>query len=394
MQTSLAVGRLAPTVGLAVLFIGSGCAALIYEIVWLQELQLVIGGSAASLAVLLGAFMGGMCAGSLLLARSVSPARHPLRVFAAIEAAIGCWGALLILVMPLVGRLYTAIDGGGPSSMALRALASVLLLLPPTILMGATLPAVSRLVEAVGLTGSAPQFQAAGPPDTRIGAGRLGLLYGANILGAVIGCLSAGFYLLRSFNLESASRVAVLLNVTVAIIALLLARRIPYVPRNDAAAVPNSPGDLVEATSRRGISPSQDSKPIRSRPPGGVYVAIALSGFTALGAEVTWTRLLSLLFGATTYTFSLILAVFLVGLGFGSAVGALARSPHRHAPRSPGSGCRSVWQLRSRTVPGWRNGDSRTGTSTHRLRRLRRSASSSTCIAPLLPCSRPRCSGA
>ncbi len=170
------------------LFVGSGCAALIYEVVWFQVLQLVIGASAVSLAVLLGGFMGGMFAGSLLLARYVPIRRHPLRVFAALEAAIGGCGALLIVVMPLVGRLYTALDGGGPSSILLRAFASLLLLLPPAMLMGATLPAVARYVA------TAPA-----------GAARLGLFYGGNILGGVIGCLSAGFYLLPSFDLASAS---------------------------------------------------------------------------------------------------------------------------------------------------------------------------------------------
>src|SRR3982750_3976686 len=80
---------------LLILFVGSGGAALIYEIVWFQVLQLVIGSSAVSLAVLLGTFMGGMCAGSLLLARYVSPARHPLSVFAWIEGIIAVCGAAL-----------------------------------------------------------------------------------------------------------------------------------------------------------------------------------------------------------------------------------------------------------------------------------------------------------
>ena len=71
------------------LFIGSGCAALIYEIVWLQLLQLVIGSSAVSLGVLLGTFMGGMCLGSLLLPRLIGTALHPLRVYAALELGIG-----------------------------------------------------------------------------------------------------------------------------------------------------------------------------------------------------------------------------------------------------------------------------------------------------------------
>src|SRR5688500_16358376 len=104
------------------LFVGSGCAALIYETVWFQTLQRVIGASAVSLAVLLGAFMGGMSAGSMLLPRCISPRIHPLRVFAAIDMAIAISGALLIIGMPLVGRLYTAADGGGSSSVALRAL--------------------------------------------------------------------------------------------------------------------------------------------------------------------------------------------------------------------------------------------------------------------------------
>ena len=273
------------------LFVGSGCAALIYEIVWFQVLQLVIGASAVSLAVLLAAFMGGMCAGSLLLARYVSPGPHPLRVFAALEAGIGGCGALLIVVMPLAGRLYTAVDGGGPSSILLRALASLLLLLPPAMLMGATLPAISRYVAA-----------------TPRGAATLGLFYAGNILGAVIGCLAAGFYLLREFDLASASLVAVVLNAVVAIAAFSLSKRAPYAPRRHSDA--------------RANAVARDARDSGAWQPREVYAAIALSGFTALGAEVVWTRLLSLLFGATTYTFSMILAVFLTGLGAGSLIGA------------------------------------------------------------------------
>jgi spermidine synthase len=262
------------------LFIGSGCAALIYEIVWFQFLQLVIGASAASLAVLLGSFMGGMCLGSLLLSRYVSAREHPLRVYAKLEALIGVCGALLIILMPLVGRIYTAVDGGGPASIVLRSIVSVVLLLPPTILMGATLPAISRYVE-----------------QTPIGVSWLGFFYGGNIVGAVIGCLGAGFYLLRMYDLTTASLVGVAINGIVAAASFLLSKRAPYAEQGSSGA----------ATAA--VSPS-------------IYVVIALSGFTALGAEVVWTRLLSLLFGATTYAFSIILAVFLIGLGIGSAIGS------------------------------------------------------------------------
>src|SRR5437667_10121972 len=100
---ALASGRYLPF--LLVLFVGSGCAALIYEIVWFQMLQLVIGSSAVSLGVLLGTFMGGMCIGSLALPRIISPRRHPLAVYALIELGIGVIGITLLFAMPYIGRL-------------------------------------------------------------------------------------------------------------------------------------------------------------------------------------------------------------------------------------------------------------------------------------------------
>src|SRR5262250_1184015 len=88
------------------LFIGSGCAALIYEIVWFQLLQMVIGSSAISLGILLGTFMGGRCLGSLLFPRLISAARHPMRVYASLELGIGSLGVLILVGMPLVGGVY------------------------------------------------------------------------------------------------------------------------------------------------------------------------------------------------------------------------------------------------------------------------------------------------
>src|SRR5712691_9348731 len=92
-------------------FVGSGAAALIYEIVWFQLLELFIGSSAVSIGVLLGTFMGGMCLGSLLLPRLVSRRRHPLRVYAALEVGIAIFALALLVLMPLVGRFYIAWGG-------------------------------------------------------------------------------------------------------------------------------------------------------------------------------------------------------------------------------------------------------------------------------------------
>ena len=275
---------------LLLLFIGSGCAALIYEVVWFQLLQLSIGSSAVSLGVLLGIYMGGMCLGSLLLPRYLKPSWHPLRVYAALEAGIGVFGVIVLFAVPIVGQIYTQIAGTGQANLFLRAIVASICLLPPTLLMGATLPAIARWVET-----------------TPRGVSWLGYFYGGNLAGAVIGSLLAGFYLLRVYDMPTATAAAVVLNIVVAGLAMVVATRTPHtVIKADASAPVPQP---ISAESAR-----------------LVYIAIALSGLTALGSEVVWTRVLSLLFGATTYTFSLILAVFLVGLGIGSSLGAaLAR---------------------------------------------------------------------
>jgi spermidine synthase len=278
---------------LLLLFVGSGCAALIYEVVWFQLLQLSIGSSAISLGVLLGVYMGGMCLGSLLAPKLLSPRHHPLKVYAVLEAGIGLCGVIVLFAVPALGDAYTEIAGTGQANLVLRAIVAGICLVPPTLLMGATLPAIGRWVSA-----------------TPRGVSWLGFFYAGNLAGAVAGSLFAGFYLLRVYDMPTATGVAVALNFVVAALAFLLANR------TAATVIRDQPGDEMPA-----VRAEAGFAPVRL-----VYVVIGLSGLTALGAQVIWTRLLSLLFGGTTYTFSLILAVFLVGLGIGSSVGAaLAR---------------------------------------------------------------------
>ena len=121
---------------LLLLFVGSGCAALIYEIVWLQMLQLVVGLTTVSLGVLLGTFMGGMCLGSLLLSRLISARRNPLRVYALLELGIGIMGIVVLFGMPWIDRIYTSAGGRGFAGILFRAVVAGVCLLPPTLLMG------------------------------------------------------------------------------------------------------------------------------------------------------------------------------------------------------------------------------------------------------------------
>jgi spermidine synthase len=292
------------------LFVGSGFAALVYEVVWFQVLQIVIGSSATSLGVLLGTFMGGMCLGSLLLPRAIGPRHHPLRVYAGLELAIGAFALLLLMAVPLVDELYAL--GGG--RVVLRVAIAAVCLLPPTMAMGATLPAIARAVE-----------------PSRTGVAWLGWFYAGNLAGAVAGALVAGFYLLRVHDVVVATVMAAAVNVAVAAAAWVMAAktvRLKADPTTEFAR-PSPKADPTADSAAPSGTPDVISAPGARL----IYLAIALSGFTALAAQVVWTRLLALIFGATVYTFALILAAFLIGLGAGSGVGAaLARSP-RVAPR-------------------------------------------------------------
>ncbi len=289
-------------VSLLLLSTASGCSALIYEIVWYHLLQLAIGSTAISLGFLLAAFMGGLCLGSAGFSRLDLGGRQPLRVYAVLELGIGACGVLLLHLMPLIESVYFAGAAQGMAGMVMRGLLCGICLLPPTILMGASLPAIVRALE-----------------DRWAGAASWGWLYGVNTLGAVLGCLAAGFYLLRLYDVYFATYTAVALNLLVALPAWRLSRPLA------AGAARTGPAAKV---------------PIHWT----IYASIALSGASALGAEVLWTRLMGMLLGSTVYVFSIILAVFLGGMAVGSTVCSWLIEPE------PGAGCGADW---ARAALGW-----------------------------------------
>src|SRR5688572_23715835 len=261
-----------------------------YEMVWFHLVQLVVGASSISVAVLLCSFMGGMALGSWLLPRLAPANADPLRVIAGLEAGIAAFGVLIPLALPYVQQAYLSIVGYGFGAVLLRAAVCTLVLTPPTMLMGATLPIVARLPTA-----------------------NVGHLYTADLIGGATGTALAGFYLLRVFDVYVARGVAIAINLVIAAAAYRLASRHPLAPVAPAPQAPYAP-----------------YAPYAQYALCAPYVAAAFSGFTALAAEVVWTRQLSLLFGASVYTFSLILTIFLAGLAIGGAVGAsIARRTSR-----------------------------------------------------------------
>ena len=261
---------------LLLLFIGSGCAALIYEVVWFQLLQLSVGSSAVSLGILLGIFMGGMCLGSFLLPRFISARHHPLRVYAVSGArhrGVRPDRSVRRSADRRVLHDHRRHGTGEPlSSGDCRW----------------HLPAAAD--DADG--GDASRHRPMGEGDAHR------VSHGSAISTAATSPApsSGASWLVFTFCACTTCRLPLTwpwqLNVLVALLGFAIARVTPY-------------------------TPADDNKEVAAPPPESrlIYVAIALSGLTALGAEVVWTRVLSLLFGATTYTFSLILAVFLVGLG-------------------------------------------------------------------------------
>jgi spermidine synthase len=287
----LEASNLAPSGGrerlpwLLLLVAASGCSALIYEVVWYQLLPLAIGSTSVSLGFLLAAFMGGLCIGSLWLPR-VLPEWHPLRVYGLLDLGIALCAIAVQFALPFLNRIYVAGAEHGLPGMLLRGSLAAICLLPPTILMGASFPVIVRWVEL-----------------TRRHVNWWGFLYAANTAGAVLGCLLAGFYLLRVYNMPIATYIAAGINLAVALASFALARTTPEIIHKRTAA--------LEVDQPRGA-------------PGDwpVYLTIALSGACALGAEVVWTRLLGMLLLGTVYVFSIILAVFLVGLAIGSLAGS------------------------------------------------------------------------
>ncbi len=306
------------------MFAASGFCALIYEVVWYQLLQLAIGSTSVSLGILLATFMGGLCIGSLWLPNLRAMQRAPMRAYAMLEAGIAVCAVLVELGLPYLDRAYIAGAEHGLPSMLLRGVLAAACMLLPTILMGASLPTILRCFQH--------------EQDDTV---TLAYFYGANTFGAVAGCIVAGFVLLRFYNAMTATLFAAAINLAVAAFSLALARRMP----------------VVEPTVQE-TSPA----PVTGHAAGArwlVYLVIALSGATALGAEVVWTRLLSMLLLGTVYVFSIILAVFLLGLAVGqrhidprpaqdehaTARSGLGWSPDyaspaaSHGPHSPSSTC-------------------------------------------------------
>jgi spermidine synthase len=296
------------------LFAVSGAAALIYEVVWTRLLTLQMGHGVAAASTVLAAFMGGLAIGSAIAGRiggRLSP-RRALTTYAALELTIAVLALLLpfglAALRPMLSSAYA--DGSGGSTFAILRLAtSVLLLAAPAAAMGATFPIASRWMVRV----ASQAAQDAGG------------LYAANTLGAAIGAVLAGFVLIPALGLSGSTWVAVALNAIAAAGAFAIARTAvddADVRRAGALAPAESESASKAGKKAAAKAAALRTSPIASAHPWIAALALGVSGFASLTLQVVWTRLLVLILGPTTYAFSTVVSIFIVGLAGGAAIGA------------------------------------------------------------------------
>ncbi|HEX5759373.1 MAG TPA: fused MFS/spermidine synthase [Thermoanaerobaculia bacterium] len=289
----------------SLLLFGSGFCALVYQTAWLRMLRLVFGASTASSAAVLAIFMAGLGIGSLLLGPRADRRRSPLLFYAHLEAGIAVAAGLSPWLVALVRDLYLGLGGSARLGLAggtgVRLVLAALVLGLPTFLMGGTLPAVARAVER-----SADR-----------GRRLVGRLYAANTLGAVAGAVLTTFFSLEVLGTRKAVWVAALINLLVALAARRLALRL------DAA----EPAAAPEAEPAAGAASAAAPDPFTRR---FVPVAAALVGFAFLLMELVWYRMLAPILGGSSYTFGLILAVALLGIGLGGYL--YGAQPRRRRP--------------------------------------------------------------
>lgn len=269
---------------LALLFFLSGATALIYELVWFKRFTQVWGSSSLAMGAVVAAFLLGLGLGARYLGGRARRMKSPLRAYALCECGIAALAAFSLFEIELLrgpsSGLYDLLGGLGVLGAAVRLIVAFLVLGPATILMGATLP---LLVSQLELSGSETWRSTA-------------FLYATNTLGAAAGCFGAGFFLLPSFGLQGTLLIAVGINLVIAAGAFWLARQMPTRTGEQAAEQRETPAL-----------------------PRLAFAAFAL-GAGALAMHMIWARQLSLVLGGTTYSFTAMLFVVLLGIGIGSAL--------------------------------------------------------------------------
>ncbi len=278
-------------------FFLTGLTGLAYELVWIRLLILAFGSTQFAITTVLVVFMAGLALGSFIFGRIIDSHPTPLKVYAIIEVALGLYCIGSPAIFSVVKSIYLS-SGGGSSSIhyaafePLQFALSFGALIIPATLMGGTLPVlVKYLASASGRVG----FHTAIP-------------YAINTLGAVFGCLITGFFALYILGVTTTIYIAGVLDIIIGVAVFALFARRAYAGNNGAG------GQMPEAGETK-----DEARPGPLSSLGPIIIgSFALSGFASLAYEVLWTRVFSLVLGSSVYAFTIMLATFLAGIGFGS----------------------------------------------------------------------------
>ena len=292
---------------IAFLFLISGATGLIYQVVWTRMFTIVFGNTTYAVSAVLTAFMAGLALGSFIFGRFVDKKRRVLLIYALLEVGIAAAALLLPAIVEASESIYVSVYRAFPESEWLLTLIkggiSFVILLVPTFLMGATLPVLSRFMVQ----------------QSRHVGSRVGLLYAVNTLGATLGCLLTGFFLIEMIGIQNTVRVAAAANLFLALVFFILDRLVAPAGSRPAPAEPRS-------------APAESAKTEPDEPPLSasrlriLLVAFGLAGFCSLAYEVLWFRVLVMQLKTTTYSFSVMLAAFLTGIALGSALFSVIES--------------------------------------------------------------------
>ncbi len=270
----------------------SGFAGLGYEMVWARMLSVGLGHEIIAVLAVVAAFFGGLAFGAWALDARISRSRYPGRWYAALEAIIGLWALLLIALIPVANALAAHLIGVEPSGIrhwAVAFLLPFLLLLPATAAMGATLPAMERLVFRV-----------------RSGGRTVGGLYAANTFGAVAGTMLSTFWIAPAIGFSNTLIVLAAANLFCALAVLIGAGRRPW-------DVPEKTDHVADKRTNARSAPIADNGP-------RILITLFATGLIGIGYEVLIIRMLSQILENTVYSFASVLSVYL----FGTALGGMA----------------------------------------------------------------------
>ena len=285
-------------------FFLSGLSGLIYEILWTRMVVKIIGSAPFAVSIVLTIFMGGLGLGSYLAGRFIDRIKEPLalvKIYGMLELAIGAYAIVIPLLLTAFRPLQAILYNGLYShfiiySLLTFAVCSVILSIP-VICMGATLPILCR-------------FYVARLSHLGTHAGRL---YGLNTIGAAFGALVCGFWLINLWGVSGTLAFAVLVNLMIGISCLTVSYRAKVMYEGTAQKTSGSKKKPLK-------DETEDGQPSHPSERKGALVIFVVSGFCAMACEVIWTRLLGLIVGPTTYSFTIVLVTFITGLALGSMI--------------------------------------------------------------------------